>query len=331
MASDLARDLFQGGHRSSLTDTTEDELAEVIAGLLHAPPTVSPRWLYDDVGSALFEAITRLPEYYPTRCELEILDGAGPQIAARLPENLAVVELGAGTGDKVARVIRNLVSPRIYHPIEVSTAALDRAAEQITSAFPDLAVRGLLGDFTNSQALTELLAKVAADGPVLLFFPGSTIGNFDPDEAADLLSAAGAALEPGAPFLIGFDLVKDPALLEAAYDDPAGVTAAFNRNLLAHLNRRFGATFDPARWRHTSRWIPALRRIETWLLSEGDQVVTIGGTELSFGDGDGIHTENAHKWDQSAVTALAKRSGWRVDGWWTDDKNWFAEALLVRD
>lgn len=307
------------------------ELAEVIDGLSADPPRVSPRWLYDDVGSALFEAITRLPEYYPTRCELEILDDMGAEIASHLPHGVAVVELGSGTGDKVARLITNLESPRAYHPIEVSSAALDRAAEQIAGIFPTLPVRGLLGDFTDSQALATLLAKVTATGPVVLFFPGSTIGNFDPAQAAALLASAGRALSPGTPFLIGFDLVKDPALLEAAYDDPAGVTAAFNRNLLAHLGRRFGATFDPTRWRHTSRWVPKHRRIETWLVSEGDQVVTIGDATLRFGDGDAIHTENAHKWDRATVSALAAASGWHLGGWWTDARGYFAEVLLIRD
>ena len=200
----------------------------------------------------------------------------------------------------------------------------------VAALLPDLVVDGILGDFSDRAEMAELLSRLASAGPLALFFPGSTIGNFDRSDAARLLSSLAAPVPAETPLVLGVDLIKETAVLEAAYDDAAGVTAAFNRNLLNHLNERFGANFEPSRWRHVARWVPEHARIEMWLLSDGPQSVDIGGRRLSFAAGEGIHTENSHKWNRSMVELLASSSGWRLAEWWTDDNECFAEALLVR-
>lgn len=308
----------------------DPELAGVLAGLREDPPRVSPRWLYDAVGSALFEAITRLPEYYPTRCELELLDAHAATIARVLPADLAVVELGSGSARKVGRLLPELRAPRSYHPVDVSPAALEATATDLAGILPDLPVEGACADFTRPGTMGGLLPELAAHGPVLLFFPGSTIGNFELDDAVALLAELARWVPAGTPFLLGLDLVKPAPLLQRAYDDTVGVTAAFNRNLLAHLNRRFGADFAPERWRHEARWVPERHRVELWLRSDGEQAVRLGDEHLVFEDGAGIHTESCHKWDTERLDALAHASGWEVGRTWTDARGWFAEALLMR-
>ena len=310
--------------------TRDPELTELLSGLRASPPRVSPRWFYDALGSALFDAITRLDEYYPTRCELEILDAHAARLGARLPSGLAVVELGSGSAEKIGRLLPRLRAARAYHPVDVSRAALDATAQAVRGVAPALRVDGLLGDFTDAAAMRALLEQVGRAGPLLLFFPGSTIGNFDADHAARLLAGLADAVPEGTPLLLGVDLVKEQHLLEAAYDDAVGVTAAFNRNLLRHLNVRFSSDFEPGRWRHEARWVTEKRRVEMWLVSEGRQVVRLGDDELVFDDGEGIHTESSHKWCAQSVTELVGAAGWRVEEWLTDRRGWFAETLLVR-
>lgn len=310
--------------------STDPERDGVVAGLRADPPSVSPRWFYDALGSALFEAITRVPEYYPTRSEVEILDEQGANIGAQLPRGLAVIELGAGSAQKVGRLLPRLREPRGYYPIDVSDAALDATVAEIGGKFPDLPVEKLQGDFTRPHETRHLVDRVAAQGPVLLFFPGSTLGNFESGAAAKLVAEAGEGLPPGTPFLLGVDLIKERAQLEAAYDDAAGVTAAFNRNMLNHLNQRFGADFDLSAWQHEARWVPERRRVEMWLRCRGEQTVSLGGEVFRFEDGQGIHTESSHKWNRATVDALAAESGWQVDQWWTDRQERFAEVLLTR-
>ncbi|MEE9385299.1 MAG: L-histidine N(alpha)-methyltransferase [Nannocystaceae bacterium] len=322
----------QSGTSNSTYPSNEpdNDYHETLTGLQRSPPRVSPKWFYDTLGSTLFESITRTPEYYGTRCEVEILQTQGEAIGKHLPVNLAVVEFGSGSAEKIGKLLPHLASPRVYHPIDISETALHATAAEIGSRFPDLSVDPHLGDFTNPAMTRRSLATVTASGPTLLFFPGSTLGNFEPEQAAELLTHTGASVPPGTPFLLGVDLIKDTAQLKAAYDDDAGVTAAFNRNMLVHLNRRFGADFDARRWRHEVKWNPAHRRIEMWLRSSGEQRVNFGGTHLEFADGDGIHTENSHKWDRASIEKLAASTGWRIGEWWTDERGWFAEILLTR-
>lgn len=308
---------------------SDPDLAEVLQGLRSSPPTISPRWFYDSLGSALFEAITRLEEYYLTRCELEILEARNEEIGARLPDDLAVVELGCGSAEKIGRLLPGLRAPRAFHPVDVSRAALRSTERALRSTFPELRIEGLLADFGARERMRALFESVAADGPLLLFFPGSTLGNLTPEHARAFLDDLATALPPETPFLLGVDLVKEPAILEAAYDDPVGVTAAFNRNVLSHLNARFDSDFDPSRWRHEARWDAARHRVEMWLRSEGPQDVQFGDIRLHFGDGAGIHTESSHKWDRERLRELAAHAGWRLQSWMTDSRGWFAQALFV--
>lgn len=309
---------------------TTRECREILAGLKSNPPHFSPRWFYDDLGSALFESITRLPEYYPTECELSILEAHGPAMGEAIAADCAVVELGCGSADKVARLLPNLRRVRAYHPIDVSRAALDDTIAELHGEFSQLAMHGLHGDFTDPEGMRPLMSSLAAQGPVLLFFPGSTIGNFDRTTAAQLMQGYAESLPPGSQCLLGVDLVKSPELLRAAYDDSVGVTAAFNRNGLAHINRYFGANFQPQAWSHEARWNERLQRIEMWLHCREEQRVDIAGETLTFSAGSGLHTENAHKWQSESISRLAHASGWAIRSTWMDENQQFAQVLLER-
>jgi len=322
-------DILESNASDSVSGSAKD-YNEVLSGLRASTPHVSPKWLYDDLGSALFEAITRVPEYYPTRCELEILTTYGDEMGEKLPRNLSVVELGSGSAQKIGRLLPQLREPRLYCPIDVSKAALKATVTDIGGRYPKLPVRGAQGDFSDPTATATVFRKAMQNGPILLFFPGSTLGNFEPRQAQQLLRGCAQHLPEGTPFLLGVDLIKTPELLEAAYDDAAGVTAAFNRNLLAHLNRRFDADFNLRRWFHEARWIPKKQRIEMWLRSCGEQRIRFGKQTLVFADEEGIHTENSHKWDRISLEMLAQQTGWKIDEWWTDRNEWFAEVLLTR-
>ena len=308
----------------------ERELQEVLGDLSMDPPRLSPKWLYDDVGSALFEAITRLEGYAITRSELAMLGGGGASIARGLPADATVVELGIGSPAKACLLLAAMDQPRRFIGVDVSEVALKGAVRGVGDAFPALAVEGWSLDFTRPAGLRRQLETLAQGGPIVVFFPGSTIGNFEPAGAAAFLSDLADCIPDGTPLLLGVDLVKPAERLQLAYDDPAGVTAAFNRNALAHLNARFGGDFDPRAWRHEARWNSSLKRVEMWLVAEGDQHVKLGGAELSFADGAGIHTESSHKFDRAQVEALALESGWHRERWWVDEEAGFAEVLLVR-
>lgn len=306
----------------------DDELAALLASLSARPPSVSPRWFYDSVGSALFEAITRLPEYYPTRTELEIIDQWGPSIAKALGPGLTIIELGSGSADKIGRLLKHLDRPRAYHPVDISRTALEETERAVRRAHGSLEVRGWVGDFTSRPFLEQLLEPLAERAPLLVFFPGGTLGNFQPRDASALLGALAQGAPPGTALLLGVDLIKPASLLEAAYDDPVGVTAAFNRNLLAHLNHHFGADFEPESWRHRAHYDPDLARVEMWLFSEREQVVTLAGHRFRFARGEGIHTENSYKYDRTRLARVARDGGFPLETQWTDARGWFCEALL---
>lgn len=306
------------------------ELQEVLAGLAMDPPRLSPRWLYDAVGSALFEAITRLAVYRITRSELVLLTDLGPEIAQALPAEATVVELGIGSPAKARLLLAAMDRPRRFIGVDVSSVALAAAVRGLSDAFPGLAVDGWGLDFTQPAELRRQFDLLVPKGPLVVFFPGSTLGNFDPAESKAFLAGIAECVPAGTPLVLGADLVKPAARLELAYDDPAGTTAAFNRNALVHLNARFNGTFDPRAWRHEARWRPALRRVEMWLVAVGDQRVRLGDTELFFADGTGIHTESSHKFDRDHLTSLAQASGWQIEAWWEDEDAAFAEVLLVR-
>jgi dimethylhistidine N-methyltransferase len=300
-------------------------LADALAGLSAPRKTLPCKWLYDAEGARLFEAITRLPEYYPTRTEMRILRESAPAIAAVVGPGAAVVEFGPGDGAKAALLLRGLDRPAAYVPVEIAPEWLDGAVGRVAAALPGLPVLPVVADFTRPFALPRGIGSA----PRLGFFPGSTIGNFVAEEAVGFLRRARTTLGPGARLLLGADLVKDQAVLEAAYDDAAGVTAAFNLNLLHRLNREAGADFDPAGFRHRAVWNAAAERVEMHLVSLRDQRVRLGGREIRFREGEGIHTENSHKYRPEGLAALAAAGGWRVAAdCWTDPERLFSVWLL---
>lgn len=308
--------------------TTEGETArfrrDLLAGLMRTPKTASPKWFYDAEGSRLFEEITRLPEYYPTRQEAALLREVAPGWAARFGPDAALVEFGSGASEKTRIVLDAAPDLAAYVPIDISADALDAAARRIAGSYPDLKVAPLVGDFLH---LTALPAGIGT-GRRVGFFPGSTIGNLAPHEAVAFLKAARALLGEGALFVLGVDLVKSPEVLVAAYDDAAGVTAAFNRNLLVRANRELDAGFDVDSFAHRAVWNEAESRMEMHLSSIRDQAVCIDGQTIAFRAGETIHTENSRKFTEASVRELAAASGWTVAAFETGPEPSVALALF---
>ncbi|CAO4177166.1 L-histidine N(alpha)-methyltransferase [Methylorubrum aminovorans] len=301
-------------------------LADVWDGLGASPKVLPAKYFYDAAGSALFEQITVLPEYYPTRTELGILDARGPEIAALLPEGAALVEFGSGSTAKLRRLLRHLPGLSAYLPVDVSGEFLREQAVTLRGDFPDLAVEPVVADFTRPFALPEGFENRALAG----FFPGSTIGNFEPGEAARLLDVFGRILGAGATLVLGVDLVKDRSGLEAAYDDAAGVTAAFNLNLLHRINRELDGEIDPDAFAHRAFFNEAASRIEMHLVSRRAQSVRVGGRGFAFAEGESIHTENSYKYTLDSFRALAARAGWASVEAWTDRDGLFSVHALRR-
>jgi dimethylhistidine N-methyltransferase len=298
--------------------------ADVLAGLSQARKAVPPKYFYDAEGSRLFEAICELPEYYPTRTETALLREAAAEIAGLIPDGAALVEFGSGASVKTRLVLDAAPQIAVYAPIDISAAALAAAARAIGRDYPNLAVAPLVEDFTRALEL-----PAAARGrPVVGFFPGSTIGNFTPPEAQAFLAGARRLLGPGAGLLVGLDLVKPEADLLAAYDDRLGVTAAFNKNLLARMNRDLGADFDLEGFAHVATWNALESRIEMHLESLRDQVVEVAGRRFVFAAGETLHTENSYKFTLAGFAALAAEAGWRAERDWTCVRPAFAMAAL---
>jgi dimethylhistidine N-methyltransferase len=302
-------------------------LEEVLRGLGAPRKALSPKWLYDARGSALYEAICEQPEYYPARTELDILELYLGEIAAEIGPDPLVFEYGTGSGRKTKLFLAALERPVAYLPVDISADALLPAAEALRERFPRLVVRPTVGDFTAGVSLnSEDLAAARR----VSFFPGSTIGNFDPPEAVSLLARMASDAGPGGALVIGIDLPKDERTLERAYDDARGVTAAFDLNLLARINRELGADFRLSRFRHRAIWNARLSRVEMHLESMEDQVVRVAGVRFSFRAGETIHTESAYKWDPRAFDALAAISGWQHERSWADERAWFSVRLYSR-
>ena len=303
-------------------------LSEVLAGLDAAPRTLPAKLFYDEEGCRLFAAITELPEYYLTRTERALLAAEAGAIAAALPADASLVEYGASSEDKALVLLDALAAAgrtaRCYVPIDIAAPALTALTARLATRRPGLVVAPLAADFLAPIALPS-----GASPPRVGFFPGSTIGNLEPTAARAFLAQARATLGPASRFLIGVDLRKDPARLLAAYDDAAGVTAAFNRNLLVRLNREAGADFDPAAFTHEARWNEAEGRIEMHLVSRRAQQVRVAGVTLRFSEGDSIHTENCYKHSLEGFVALAMAAGWEAPRMWTDAGATFALYLLA--
>ena len=300
-------------------------LGEVVAGLSATPKTLPAKYFYDAEGSRLFEAICELPEYYLTRTETALLRRIAPEIAARIPAGAALVEFGSGASTKTRIVLDAAPHIAVYAPVDISPSALDAAAASLRKDYPDLAVAPLVEDFTKAIGLPE----GAKGHPPVGFFPGSTIGNFAPDQAEALLRQARTLLGEGSLFIVGADVAKDPAVLIPAYDDAQGVTAAFNRNVLVHINRELGGTFDPAAFAHRAVWNADESRIEMHLESTRDQIVMVGDYGFRFAAGETIHTENSYKYPPQAFETIARRAGWTVVQRWVSEEPAFAVYALT--
>ncbi|GHF29310.1 histidine N-alpha-methyltransferase [Streptomyces mashuensis] len=306
-------------------DATAAALREdVTEGLTRWPKQLPPKWFYDARGSELFEEITRLPEYYPTRAERQILRDRAPEIAAAVPAR-TLVELGSGSSDKTRHLIAALPSLETYVPVDVSESALTGAAKALLAEHPGLSVHAVVADFEHGPALPPV------PGPRLLAFLGGTIGNLLPAERAAFLGGLRAGLGDGDALLLGTDLVKDPATLVAAYDDASGVTAAFNKNVLAVINRELGADFDPAGYDHVAVWDAEREWIEMRLRSRGPAVVKIPSLDLAvhFERGEELRTEVSAKFRQEGVRRELAAAGLTLRHWWTDDEGRFALSLSV--
>lgn len=300
---------------------------DVLDGLRADPKTISSRWLYDARGSQLFEDITALPEYYPTRTETAIFETHAGAMAQALGARAVLVEYGAGALVKTRIILDALTAPAAYVPIDISGAFLKDAADDLARDYPGLTVVPIVADFTKP---VDLSTVPGASDQRVGFFPGSTLGNLTNKQIVAFLTAARAGLGRGSRFLLGVDLKKDPSILIPAYDDAAGVTAAFNLNLLARLNRELGADFDPCDFRHEAVWNEAESRIEMHLVATAPVTATLVGETIDIAKGEHIRTEISRKFDLAAIAALAGEAGWRIETTWQDERGWFAEILLVQ-
>jgi L-histidine N-alpha-methyltransferase len=301
---------------------------DVVTGLRQTPKTLPPKWFYDAVGSHLFDQITRLPEYYPTRAEAQILREQSAAIAAHSGAD-TLVELGSGTSEKTRMLLsalRDNGTLRRFVPFDVDAGVLESAAESLQQEYPELEIDAVCGDFE------EHLAKIPGGGRRLFVFLGSTIGNLTPQPRAEFLAALADVLEPGDALLLGTDLVKDAQRLVRAYDDSAGVTSRFNRNVLAVINRELDADFDLEAFSHVARWNVGEERIEMWLRADAPQRVHIRALDLSveFGAGEEMLTEVSCKFRPDAVAAELADAGLRRTHWWTDHADDFGLSLAVK-
>lgn len=304
--------------------------AELMAGLMAASAHLAPKFFYDALGSRLFDAITELDEYYPTRTEAAIFQSHGQGIAQRVPADAVWFDLGAGSCAKAASLF-SAMRPAAYVPIDISVDYLRGSVHGLQERYPSLPMLGLGLDFSSSLALPDAANSWLDDhqlrtAPRCVFYPGSSIGNFTPTEALRLISqvhAICAAGADGSGLLIGVDLVKDPAVLEPAYDDALGVTAAFNRNLLRHVNRLLGSDFDPVKWQHLAFFDPYQSRIEMHLVATEAQTVNWSGGMRHFACDERLHTENSYKWTVAGFEALLRKAGFRLTRCWSDPRDWF--------
>ncbi|HEV8182133.1 MAG TPA: L-histidine N(alpha)-methyltransferase [Candidatus Angelobacter sp.] len=300
---------------------------EVMRGLSARPRRLPPKLFYDAAGSHLFELITETPEYYPTRTERGILKNYAGEIIRQAGNNLTLVELGAGSASKTQVLIEALLRRQLradFYPVDVSSSALQGALATLNGHFPRLRVAPIVADYTHKIPDLNSLP-----GRKLALFIGSTIGNFEPDEAMAFLKSVHRSLQPGDALLIGFDLIKDPGVLHAAYNDAQGVTAAFNKNMLVRINRELGGSFDVDSFEHVAFWNRRKARIEMHLESVYEQTVWVQdlGRSFHFDRGERIHTENSYKFNMSSIRRLLRRASFKLEKSWTDPQNWFCEAL----
>jgi dimethylhistidine N-methyltransferase len=321
----LARDVATGAKRAIASPGHAAFHEDVLSGLAGARKSVPPKYFYDAEGSRLFEAICRTPEYYPTRIETELLRQIAPQLARGMPAGAALVEFGSGASEKTRLLLDAALQLGAYVPIDIDPVALRDAAARISLAYPHLRVVPLNADFTAPLDLPEALRRRRCVG----FFPGSTIGNLDHAEAVAFLRSARSLLGAAGGMILGVDLVKAPELLHAAYNDAAGVTARFNKNLLLRINRELGGDLDPERFEHQALWNDAQQRIEMHLVSLDDQLVRVAGQSFAFRAGERLHTENAQKFTVESATRLVNEAGWAVKNCWVSEELPYAVLELA--
>ena len=301
-------------------DDTGDFVRALLAGLSATSKQIPSKYFYDAEGSALFERICALPEYYVTRTELALLARHAGEFAALMGPEVELVEFGAGSGRKVRLLLNAMVRPRAYLPIDISSEFLAASAARLEEDYPALIVKPVVADFSRPFALPALTNGARRR---IGFFPGSTIGNFEPEAALRFLRNAARLLEGGG-LLVGVDLVKDPAVLHSAYNDTAGITAEFNKNLLTRANRELGADFDLSRFYHWACYNPVRQRIEMYLVSAARQNVRIAGHVVSFAEGEAVHTENSHKYTVDGFRTLAAEAGFTPRAVWCDPARLFS-------
>jgi L-histidine Nalpha-methyltransferase len=299
--------------------------ADVIEGLKKEPKELSPVWFYDELGSFLFDNICELPEYYITRTELQIMHGHASEMAHVIGPEAALIEFGSGTSLKTRLLLDQLESPIAYVPVDISREHLFAAAGSLAKDYPNLHIVPVCADFTQPFELPGFIRTAPRR---VAYFPGSTIGNFEPSQARALLVHMRELVGKNGAVLIGTDLRKDPQVLERAYDDAAGVTAEFNINALRHLNRELGANFDLDAFDHLAVWVEDASRIEMHLVSKRDQVVQIGGEKVRFAQGEHLRTEYCHKYTLESFSDLAATAGLVVKRVWTDANQMFSVQLL---
>ena len=313
---------------TDLHPTPDDITGDVLAGLAGTPKRLPSKYFYDKRGSELFEEITRQPEYYLTRVELALIEASAAEIAEAVGPRAHVVEYGSGSGRKTRLLLDALDDPVAYTPIEISRSALLGSVERLDREFDDIEVLPVLADFTEPVPLP--VPEREADH-ALVFFPGSTLGNFTDGEAIRLLRAMRATMGVRGGALLGIDLQKSPAIIEAAYNDAAGVTAEFTRNLLTRLNRDIGSDFDPEAFAHRAEYVVDAGRIETFLVSRKAQAVIVGRQRFEFADSERMQVEYSHKYTDDSLAALAREAGLKVVRGWNDPRDWFGLRLLQRD
>jgi dimethylhistidine N-methyltransferase len=305
----------------------ESFVESLLTGLARTPKEIACKYFYDAAGSRLFEQICELPEYYQTRTEMALLNRHAGEIAALMGESVEILEFGAGSLRKVRILLDAAQNPYAYTPLDISGDYLQEVVRALAADYPALVLRPVVGDFTCLLEIADLPGRNAKISRRAGFFPGSTIGNFKPDAAMALLRQMRASLNGGG-LLIGVDLVKDPARLHAAYNDAAGITALFNKNLMVRANRELGADFDPDGFAHYAPYNAGAHRVEMYLVSLKRQSVSIGGARFDFAAGEPVHTEDSHKYTIESFREMAARAGFNPRAVWTDEDRLFSVHWL---
>lgn len=309
---------------TDLHPSVGDSRAEILEGLAAEKKSVNPKWFYDERGSELFDAITRLPEYYPTRTEKQILSANAAAIGERCANDCILLEPGSGSCEKV-RLLLDAVRPAAYAPVDISADFLRAAATELAAEYPWLSVEAVCADFNRDWSFVDSLPA----GRRIVFYPGSTIGNLEPHSARQFLEQIRDVVGSGGGAIIGVDLHKSRDILHAAYNDAAGVTAAFNLNVLSRLNTLMDAAFDPALFRHEAFYNEQARRIEMHLVSAEQQTVRVNGTYVEFDQDETLHTENSYKYTIDDFADLAASAGLALEQTWTDADNLFSVHYLT--